>query len=68
MWAIFAQRPVARAVAIFAALNLLTVLLFTLLVPGRSQLKPDEGGGHRVAGEPHRLGQAEPQEQGRPEE
>ena len=41
MWAIFAQRPVARAVAIFAALNLLTVLLFTLLVPGRSQLKPD---------------------------
>jgi signal transduction histidine kinase len=41
MWAIFAQRPVARAVAIFAALNLLTVLLFTLLVPGRSQLRPD---------------------------
>jgi signal transduction histidine kinase len=31
----FAGRPIARVVALFTALNLLTVLLFTLLVPAR---------------------------------
>lgn len=35
MQGLFPQAPVARAVAIFTALNLLTVLLFTLVVPAR---------------------------------
>lgn len=36
----FAQRPVARAVAVFSALNLLMLLLFVLLVPSRPALLP----------------------------
>lgn len=38
----FAGRPVARAVAVFAALNLLTLLIFTLLVPSRPIALPVE--------------------------
>lgn len=36
----FAGRPVARVVALFSALNLLTVLIFTLLVPARPLVLP----------------------------
>ena len=38
----FAGRPVAQAVAVFAALNLLTLLIFTLLVPSRPIVLPVE--------------------------